>query len=79
MHSLFIRRPTGGKTGNGLARVASDSVWFRSKERPREKIFGFGRARNGTRVIFRAVLDSRSSIFAPKPHVNACETRMNLI
>ena len=29
-----------------LACVASVSVWFRSKERPRNGIFGFGRARN---------------------------------
>ena len=35
-------------------------------------IFGFGRARNGTTAIFRAVSDSRSSFFAPKPHGNAC-------
>ena len=30
--------------------VASVSVWFRSKERPRNGIFGLGRARNGTRA-----------------------------
>ena len=30
--------------------VASVSVWFRSKERPRNGIFGFDRARNGTRA-----------------------------
>ena len=71
-----------------LACVASVSVWFRSKERPRNGILGFGRARNEKRaksflssppppcsftyVIFRAVFDSRSSFFAPKPHGNAC-------
>ena len=55
-----------------LACVASVSVWFRSKERPRNGILGFGRARNETRAIFRAVFDSRSSFFAPKPHGNAC-------
>ena len=33
-----------------LASVASFSVWFRSKERPWNGIFGFGRARNGTRA-----------------------------
>ena len=33
-----------------LASVASFSVWFRSKERPWSEIFGFGRARNGTRA-----------------------------
>ena len=30
-----------------VACVASVSVWFRSKERPRNGILGFGRARNG--------------------------------
>ena len=55
-----------------LTCVASVSVWFRSKERPRNGILGFGRARNETRAIFRAVFDSRSSFFAPKPHGNAC-------
>ena len=75
-----------------LACVASVSVWFRTKERPRNGILGFGRARNETRAkkwkwgegegpslprsftyaIFRAVFDSRSSFFAPKPHGNAC-------
>ena len=34
----------------GLACVASVSVWFRSKERPRNGILGFGRARNETRA-----------------------------
>ena len=33
-----------------LTCVASISVWFRSKERPRNGIFGFGRARNETRT-----------------------------
>ena len=88
------------KTGRCVAFVASVSVWFRSKERPRNGILGFGRARNETRAkhwkweegegeegnavsfpppfrsftyaIFRAVFDSRSSFFAPKPHGNAC-------
>ena len=32
-----------------LARVTSVFVWFRSKERLRNGIFGFGSARNGTR------------------------------
>ena len=32
-----------------LACVASVSVWFWSKERPRNGILGFGRARNETR------------------------------
>ena len=60
------------------------SVWFRSKESPRNGIFGFGGTRNGTRAkkwnwgrrgmvrvtcaIFRVVFDSRSSFFAPNPH-----------
>ena len=65
----------GERTGNGLACVASVSVWFRSEERPRNGIFGFGRPRNGTEAIFRAVFDSCSSFFAPKPHGNACYTR----
>ena len=54
-----------------LACVASVSVWFRSKERPRNGILGFGRERNETKFI-GAILDSRSSFFAPKPHGNAC-------
>ena len=33
-----------------LACVASVSVWFRSKERPRNGILGFGRAKNETRA-----------------------------
>jgi len=62
-----------------IACVASASVWFRSNERPRRNgISGFGRAKNGTRAsplfysrhFFRAVFDSRSSLFAPKPHGN---------
>ena len=70
-----------------LACVASVSVWFRSKERPRNRIFGFGRTRNGTSgeipfsptpprsftcAIFHAVFDARSSFFALKPYGNAC-------
>ena len=51
-----------------VACVASVSVWFRSKERPRSGIFGFDRAKNG----LCAVLVSRSSFSAPKPHGNAC-------
>ena len=75
--------------------VASVSVWFRSKERPRNGILGFGRARNETRAkkmkvgegegkegtflsspphpssFIGAILDSRSSFFAPKPQGNA--------
>ena len=33
-----------------LACVANVSVWFRSKEGPRNGILGFGRARNETRA-----------------------------
>ena len=33
-----------------LACVASVSVWFRTKERPRNGIFGFSRRRNETRA-----------------------------
>ena len=69
------------RTGQLLACIASVSVWFRSKESPRNGIFGFGGTRKGTRAkkwnwgkrgmvrvtcaIFRAVFDSRSSFFAP--------------
>ena len=63
MHTLFIRKPTvkdGERTGNGLACVASVSVWFRSEERPRNGMFGLSRPRNGTGAIFRAVFDSCS-------------------
>ena len=64
-----------------VACVASVSVWIRSKERPRNGIFGFGRARNETiakkllallLALFFARSDSRSSFFASKPHENAC-------
>ena len=36
--------------GVPIACVASVSIWFRSKERPRNEILGFGRARNKTRA-----------------------------
>ena len=49
-----------------IACVASVSVWFWSKERPRNGILGFGRARNET----RAILDSRSSFLV----LNCTET-----
>ena len=48
-----------------VACVASVSVWFQRKERLRNAILGFGRARNETRGFFRVVFDSRSSFFAP--------------
>ena len=55
------KRHAGVQLGTGERRgvlmlgcVASVSLWFRSKERPRNRpgnrIFGFGRARNGTRA-----------------------------
>ena len=75
----------GFSARSNIACVASVSVWFRSKERPRNGILDFDRARNETRAkkmklplssftgaIFRAVLDSHSLFFAPKPHRNAC-------
>ena len=46
--------------------VASVSVWFRSRERPRNGILGLGRARKET------------SFFAPKPRGNACYTGYSL-
>ena len=52
-----------------LAYVARVSVWFRGKEEERpeeERDFRFGRAKNGTRSVFRLVYVSRSSFFAPK-------------
>ena len=47
--------------------VTSVPVWFRSKERPRNGILGFSRARNWTRAIFCAAFLA----FAPKPQGNA--------
>ena len=58
-----------------LACVASVSVWFRSKERPRNGILMpqfMKQVPKNKNAIFRAVFDSRSSFFAPKPHGNAC-------
>ena len=57
-----------------LASIASVSVWFQSKELPRDRIFRFARARNGTRAnpIFCPVFDSRFLFFGPKLHGNAC-------
>ena len=37
---------------DSVACVASVSNWFWNKERLRKGIFGFGRAENGTRVLF---------------------------
>ena len=50
---LSVRNKSQGvlcSARNGLACVASVSVWFRSRERPKNGIFGFGRRRNGTRA-----------------------------
>ena len=71
-----------------IACVASVSDWFRSKENPvlaaremkrepKNERGGRGRGRKETPryftcTIFRAVFDSRSSFFAPKPNGNAC-------
>ena len=49
--------------------VASVSVWFQSKERPRDRMFGFYHARNGTRAtrprsFFRAIF-ARSLTLVP--------------
>ena len=49
-----------------LAGVASVSVWFRSKERPRNGILGFGRARNETRAKKRAPFFARSLTLVPR-------------
>ena len=58
-----------------IACVASVSVLFRSKERPRSEIFGFGRAKNGTRLSLLGLSLLRNSTetlatqasFASKP------------
>ena len=56
-----------------MACVESVSVWFRSKERPRSGIFGFGRAKNGTRVL--APFFARSLTAVPRfLHLNRTET-----
>ena len=50
------------------AGVASVSVWFRSKERPKNRIFCFGRARNGKRAkIFPTRPTPSKSPFNPSP------------
>ena len=47
--------------------AASVSVWFRSKERPRNGIVGFGRARNGTRAaLLLAPFFARSLTLVPR-------------
>ena len=50
-----------------IACVASVSVWFRSKERPRNGILGFGRGRNETRsltLVPRSFLLNRTETLA---------------
>ena len=69
---IFVCLKTNTSFCLRLACVASVSVWFGSKEIPRKGILGNDRARNKTRAIFRAVFDSHSSFFSPKPHRNAC-------
>ena len=49
-----------------LACVASVSVWFRSKERPRNGILGFGRARNETRALLLTPFFARSLTLVPR-------------
>ena len=51
-----------------LACVASVSVWFRSKERPRNGILGFGRARNGhLPALLLTPFFARSLTLVPRP------------
>ena len=47
--------------------VASVSFWFRSNERPRNGIFCFGRARNGTRTKYERGGRGRKETLADKP------------
>ena len=49
-----------------LACGSSVSVWFRSKERPRKGILGFGRARNETRALLLAPFFARSLTLVPR-------------
>ena len=52
-----------------IACVVSVSVWFRSKDRPRNGILGFGRARNETRSLIlvpRSFLLNRTETLATK-------------
>ena len=49
-----------------LACVASVSVSFRSKERPRNGILGFGRARNETRALLLTPFFARSLTLVPR-------------
>ena len=58
--------PYSTGTGLLLACLASVYVWFRSKERPWNGIFGFGRARNETRALLLAPIFSRSLTLVPR-------------
>ena len=48
------------------APVACVSVWFRSKDRPRNGILGFGRARNETRALLITPFFARSLTLVPR-------------
>ena len=50
----------------GIACVASVSVLFRSKERPRNEILGFGRARNETPFFAWPLLRNSTETLASK-------------
>ena len=45
-----LMRIRGNYVGLVVSGVVSVSVWFRSKERPRNGIFGFNDGRNGMRA-----------------------------
>ena len=70
---MYIYPRSGKNSFKLLAYVASVSIWFRRKERPVLASREMKREpKNSTCAIFRAVFDSRSSFFAPKPRGNAC-------
>ena len=50
MKLTYYERQNFSDSSLHLACVASVSVWFRSKERPRNGSLGFGRARKETRA-----------------------------
>ena len=55
--------------------MASVSVWFRSKERPINGMFGFDSARNETRVaVLLAPFIARSLTLVPRSLLNRKET-----
>ena len=59
-----------------VACVASVSVWFRSKERPRKGTFGFDRARNETRAKKwkKGRWKGRKETSSPPPRSFTCAT-----